>query len=224
MISRSVLEATLILAIIWTGQVGCERHTPGTTRASRVDGIHMVGQGLWDYSNWAGNLPSRNWVTADQGDAPLGSWRMRLVGFVQKPKVFPDFDAPWDSDQNAAFRGQATTQFDFEIDDVQVTIGAIWPQTLESKPVELIPGSTPLIVEWAHALPHWSAPGDPDFSNPNDRKKLSDVTGLTVPSFVLFANGSIIELRPETPLSVLFDAKPRNEPHIAAEYVVSRIP
>lgn len=167
-----------------------------------------IGISLRNFGQWRGRLPRA--IRTDEAGRPLSSWRFQIMPYVEGFMLDLVYDARWDDSANRVFAGDrswifcwsAATDSSESLHTNVVAItgpGTAFDGDRAVRLGDLDPG-TVLAIEIADSGTHWMEPGDLNINQvPESIVKGVDGDGV----HVLFADGAVWFLRPDTPLDGL---------------------
>ena len=168
----------LIPAIFITGYFLCQRVYSGPVPLASKHSLQcqmnlkQLGLALHNYHNDHGHFPPA--VVKDKDGAPLYSWRVLLLPYLDQGNLYEQFrrDEPWDSPHNMALvkympsefgcpaKGRAST---YVTQYVAITGDeTLWPPDKQTKRAQIKDGlsRTLALVEWPESDIVWSQPRD----------------------------------------------------------------
>ncbi|MGA2797664.1 MAG: DUF1559 domain-containing protein [Thermoguttaceae bacterium] len=211
----------LLITGIFTGIIRPAQYferVPGK-RSQCFNNLMQIGHALINYHNANGHFPMANAV--DQNGTPLFSWRVEMLPMLGYDKLYNSFEKnePWNSPHNAKILGHELIKQYYCPSDVRekddfttnyvaiIGPGTAWREDGPVKISDLPDGGshTVLLVEVANSGVHWAEPRDITVDEALNRMKTGKGLGISSghPSAIniLFADGLVVPIRKETPIS-----------------------
>jgi len=201
-----VLGAMLGAAVVIGGLAPAVRAARRAARRAQYgNNMKQLGLGLHNFEDTYQRLPPA--VHRDKDGRLLGSWRWRMVPFMEGIMRAIEYDQPWDDPANQWLSTRPWLPFCWLPDEngVHTNVVAITGRGTafeEGRVVRLkdIAPDTILAVEIANSSIPWAEPGDLDIEHvPESLARGVDGGGV----HVLFADGAVWFLRADVPLGEL---------------------
>jgi hypothetical protein len=197
-----------------------------------VNNLRQIGMGLHGFNQSTNHLPRSVYI--DKDGWPLSSWRFRLIPFLESCMFEFDHDGRWDSVGNVCLCESLWSTFCLgdKSDDpacLETNVVAVTGQGTpwDEKTITLddLSPDTILAIGIAHSGIHWMEPGDISINElPKSITQGIDGDGV----HVLFMDGTVWKLGPNTPLDVLKTfctiegAKTHDRNQLLAPYAIRR--
>lgn len=206
---RTLLLTTAAIALICFGAYAVLRSARVKGFANHIsNNFRSIALGLDNYSSSHERLPAPNLLDAD-GSA-LSSWRFAIISYMESLKIKRDHRAAWDDPANSRVRALAHEAFcwtDSPLTSVfAITGGDTAFQESEKLAISDLPPNLMLLAEVRNSKTHWMEPGDYEVSAllaANGR--LGDIVKGLLPDrvHVMFADGEVWALSPDTPMTAI---------------------
>lgn len=206
-----MLFTAAVSLILWGLRVGwmnAQRRIVAQEIRNDFKGIEL---GLGNYKSIYGSWPSPARLAQD--GTLLYSWRFQLAPYMINYRIGGNYKTDWRSQDNSRWRNKVHEYFSigdnpletetryFGIAGKRAAFDLANSHTRESFPVQLI-----MVMEVADSGVHWMEPGDYDVDALLAATgKLGDAVKGILPDrfYVMFANGEVWALSPETPMETV---------------------
>ena len=228
------LLLTAAIALICFGAFAVLHSARTKALANHIsNNFRWIEIGLHNYSSAHERLAMPNCLDAD--GAVLSSWRFAIIPYMESLKIKRDHRAAWDDPANSRVRAlahQAYCWTDSPLTSVfAITGGDTAFHESEKFVISDLPPNLMLLAEVHDSNTHWMEPGDYEVSELLAAEgQLGDIVQGLLPDrvHVMFADGEVWALSPETPMASLHplltitSAKNADRDEILAPYCVDR--
>lgn len=213
---RTLLLATTAIALVCIGiRIGWEHAQQNMLERRIVNNLKDVSLGLNNYESARGFPMSAN--RADAAGNLLSSWRWQVLPYIEQPpndgSAQYSFKDSWQAKINKAPRGWRPDYFCFSDTPASFTtsiFAVTGPDTAFGSAANAKrPNASRnqiIVIEAYGAKAHWMEPGDYDVADLIAAKgRLGETIKGILPDrvYVLFADGEVWALSPDTPMTAL---------------------
>lgn len=205
-----VIALTILIAITLSGVFGRKLYLQ-SRKTHTINEMQLLMRSLVTFNQSHSSLPPA--ITAKASGAPLSSWRLALSGVMFGMSQPPDLGSSWLSSENRRHSDVAVDVLSHK-GDRNVKFACVCCEdcafdNYSSRNLADCPSSLVLTVSTTAICANWCAPADFRFDElerqAQNGMSVGEAFGLTEGRFVgiLFANGEILLVRGNAPLSVV---------------------